>query len=198
MSLIKAIRQQLGLSVTPANNFCLDASAADGTMKLARGNAGATTQDVLKVTSGGVIQTPQNVVAFRANTVSASIPTGTGSPTILIPASKVFDTANAYNTSTGKFQPTVAGYYLLVGAAYYSSSGIIASYVGSSLMRNGAEIFTAAQGTSSSVIYPVIEVTGIVYLNGSTDYVQLGTKHNASGTATNVGADFSGHLLSAT
>lgn len=53
MSLIKAIRQQLGLSVTPGNNFCLDASADNGTMKLARGNAGATTQDVLTVDTGG-------------------------------------------------------------------------------------------------------------------------------------------------
>ena len=44
MSLIKAIKHQLGLSVTPANNFTLTAEADNGTMKLARGNAGATTQ----------------------------------------------------------------------------------------------------------------------------------------------------------
>lgn len=53
MSLIKLIKQQLGISTTPANNFVLDASAANGTMKLARGNAGATTQDILKVEAGG-------------------------------------------------------------------------------------------------------------------------------------------------
>lgn len=53
MSLLKAIKAQLGLSVTPANNFTLDASADNGTMKLARGNAGATTQDVMTVDSAG-------------------------------------------------------------------------------------------------------------------------------------------------
>lgn len=59
MSLIKAIRQQLGLSVTPGNNFCLDASADNGTMKLARGNSGATTQDVMTVDAAGKVAFPQ-------------------------------------------------------------------------------------------------------------------------------------------
>jgi len=49
MSIIKAIKQQLGLSVTPANNFTLDASADNGTMKLAR-NSG---QDIMTVDAAG-------------------------------------------------------------------------------------------------------------------------------------------------
>jgi hypothetical protein len=53
MSLLRAIKAQLGLSVTPANNFTLDASADNGTMKLARGNAGATTQDIMTVDANG-------------------------------------------------------------------------------------------------------------------------------------------------
>ena len=53
MSLLKAIKAQLGLSNTPANNFTLDASADNGTLKLARGNAGATTQDILTVDANG-------------------------------------------------------------------------------------------------------------------------------------------------
>jgi len=55
MSLVKSIRKQLGLSVTPDNNFTFDASADNGTMKLARGNAGATTQDILTVDAAGTI-----------------------------------------------------------------------------------------------------------------------------------------------
>ena len=53
MSIIKSIMQQIGLSSTPANNFTLDASANNGTMKLARGNAGATTQGIMTVDAGG-------------------------------------------------------------------------------------------------------------------------------------------------
>ena len=58
MSLLKFIKAQLGISNTPANNFTLDASAQDGTMKLSRGNAGATTQDVLVVDAAGKVTFP--------------------------------------------------------------------------------------------------------------------------------------------
>lgn len=67
MSLLKIIRQQLGLSGTPTNNFTFDASAANGTMKLARGNAGATTQDILTVDAAGVVGLPQLPVVKGAN-----------------------------------------------------------------------------------------------------------------------------------
>ena len=52
-------RVQLAASVTPANNFVLDASGNDGTMRLARGNAGATTQDILTVDAAGRVGLPQ-------------------------------------------------------------------------------------------------------------------------------------------
>ena len=64
MSLIKAIRAQLGMSGTATNNFTLDASAADGSMKLARGNAGVTTQDVLSVAADGKVDFPAGLAAF--------------------------------------------------------------------------------------------------------------------------------------
>jgi microcystin-dependent protein len=45
---------QIGSSGDPAKNFTLSVPAApDGTMKLARGNAGATTQDILTVDANG-------------------------------------------------------------------------------------------------------------------------------------------------
>lgn len=59
MSLLKAIKAQLGLSNTPANNFTITAEADNGTLKLARGNAGATTQDILTVDAGGKPTFPQ-------------------------------------------------------------------------------------------------------------------------------------------
>ena len=57
MSLIKSIKTQLGLSVTPANNFTLDASADNGTMVLKR-NDGTV---ILKVEANGSITIPAGV-----------------------------------------------------------------------------------------------------------------------------------------
>jgi hypothetical protein len=56
MSLIKANAVQIGQSPTATQNFTLAVpSSPDGTIKLARGNSGATTQDVLSVDASGNI-----------------------------------------------------------------------------------------------------------------------------------------------
>jgi hypothetical protein len=54
MSLLKANSVQIGQSVTATQNFTLSVpSSPDGTIKLARGNSGATTADVFSVASDG-------------------------------------------------------------------------------------------------------------------------------------------------
>ena len=47
---------QLGDSITATQNFTLTSAAADGTMKLARGNSGSTTQDIITVAADGNVQ----------------------------------------------------------------------------------------------------------------------------------------------
>ena len=49
MSVIRAIKMRLGLSVTPANNFVWDASADNGSAKLARESG----QDIMTVDAAG-------------------------------------------------------------------------------------------------------------------------------------------------
>jgi hypothetical protein len=56
MSLLKANSVQIGQSATATQNFTLSVpSSPDGTIKLARGNSGATTADVLSVNASGAI-----------------------------------------------------------------------------------------------------------------------------------------------
>jgi hypothetical protein len=67
MSLIKANAVQIGQSPTATQNFTLAVpSSPDGTIKLARGNSGATTQDVLTVDASGNIN--GNVLATGTTT----------------------------------------------------------------------------------------------------------------------------------
>ena len=82
MSLIKANAVQIGQSPTATQNFTLAVpSSPDGTIKLARGNSGATTQDVLNVSNAGVVSFPQG---FSGNASSATaIATGTTTPRLL-------------------------------------------------------------------------------------------------------------------
>lgn len=56
MSLLKSNSVQIGQSATATQNFTISVpSSPDGTIKLARGNSGATTADILSVSSGGAV-----------------------------------------------------------------------------------------------------------------------------------------------
>lgn len=72
MSLLKSNSVQIGQSATATNNFTLSVpSSPDGTIKLARGNSGATTQDILSVNASGAV-TLTNGGAITLATAQAS------------------------------------------------------------------------------------------------------------------------------
>jgi hypothetical protein len=98
-----------------------------------------------------------------------------------------FDTANCFDTSTYRFTPNVAGYYQVTGSAELSSSA--GGYMGLFLLKNGTR--TAANRTSpyQSGAHQA-EVTDLVYLNGSTDYIELNVFINGGSSVTvNSGED---------
>lgn len=76
MSLIRAIKHRLGLSVTPANNFVLDASADNGTMKLARESG----QDIMTVDAAGKVVFPQTFDKLIGLVIFDGTLTGTNPP----------------------------------------------------------------------------------------------------------------------
>lgn len=80
MSLLKANSVQIGQSATATQNFTLSVpSSPDGTIKLARGNSGATTADVLSINASGVITgSTFSGVTINSSTVNGgSITSGT-------------------------------------------------------------------------------------------------------------------------
>jgi hypothetical protein len=78
MSLLKANSIQIGQSNTATNNFTLSVpSSPDGTIKLARGNSGATTSDILTINSNGSISLNNGGAIVLGTAVNAA----TGSPT---------------------------------------------------------------------------------------------------------------------
>jgi hypothetical protein len=58
MSTVKTQRTQYGISTNPSNNFVVDASQANGTLKISRGNVGATTQDIMAIANNGGVDFP--------------------------------------------------------------------------------------------------------------------------------------------
>ncbi len=119
---------------------------------------------------------------------------------------KLFDTTSAYNTSTGRFQPNVAGYYQInlsiQGGTLEAGSTVQA--VNAILYKNGVAVPTASDlYTFGSYVYPTAVIgasssgSTVVYLNGSTDYIEAYVKIVVSSGSPNAKyAMMSGALLS--
>ena len=81
--------------------------------------------------------------------------------------SEEFDTNSNYDKDTNyRFQPTVAGYYQInagFGVGSTSTQLVLVIYKNGSTYKSGANIPTAYNTT----------VSGLVYCNGSTDYIEI-------------------------
>ena len=100
-----------------------------------------------------------------------------------------FDTANAFDSTTNyRFTPQIAGYYQ-INLASAASAG---TYFELDIFKNGSR-FKATQNS----IYFAITVSSIIYMNGSTDYLEGYVFITGIGTLTASSAftNFSGCLV---
>ena len=136
---------QVGVSNTATQNFTLKTNN-DGTAKLARGNFDATTQDVLTVNSGGVVDFPQGAtIAGTAGqkmllTASQATTSGTSIDFTGIPSWAKRVTVELSGVSTSGTSPVIL--QLGAGATQttgYTGSGswIAATSVGSANFTTG-------------------------------------------------------------
>ena len=103
--------------------------------------------------------------------------------------SEDFDTASMFDATTNyRFQPTVEGYYQISGTVGMAVGGnrlIVGIY------KNGSNDYKFGDAT-----YNNVSGSGLVYLNGSTDYVELYARTDRSGGDTTQEVRFTGHLVS--
>jgi len=81
-----------------------------------------------------------------------------------------FDTNN--NFASSRFTPTVAGYYQL-NASLYPVSTNSANYIWALIYKNGTAYGYGTSAGAASTQDGVSVASTLVYLNGSTDYVEL-------------------------
>ena len=100
---------------------------------------------------------------------------------------EIFDTTSDFDTTNYRFTPSVEGYYLI------TVNGFIASLANATnaivtIYKNGSEVHRGTQvlqgGTSSALSV----ASGLLYMNGSTDYVEGYIYHN-NGSSRNANAD---------
>jgi hypothetical protein len=88
-----------------------------------------------------------------------------------------YDTASCFDTTNNRFTPTVAGYYFLSSSLMLSSGSPTRAIA--SIYKNGVEYKRLCDLTASGTAGAAIG-SCVIYLNGSTDYVELWTYWNAS------------------
>ena len=99
-----------------------------------------------------------------------------------------FDTNN--NFSSSRFTPTVAGYYQISWNVQLSNTSTTWAHFISSLYKNGSEFKrTQLNLTSGAVNNGSLGASCLVYLNGSTDYVETYAYTTAGGTPQIVGGN---------
>jgi hypothetical protein len=93
-----------------------------------------------------------------------------------------FDTNSNYDNATNyRFTPTVAGYYQVNGCVATTAA---MAQLFCSVFKNGSEFKRGTQAGSGGAYLFQAGISTIIYLNGSTDYVELYVYQQSGGNAT--------------
>lgn len=82
-----------------------------------------------------------------------------------------FDTSNSYDPSIGRFTPNVAGYYQVNIGVQYTGTVSANTIFTVKLYKNGSEFFEVAVFQTDQ--YKKSLSPFLLYLNGSTDYIEF-------------------------
>lgn len=155
-------------------------ASGTGTFTIASPNSNTDQTLSLPDASGTILTTatpgvPVNgplLVSATSATTSVSANTFT---TFSSFGSSQIDTGNCFNLANGRFTPQVAGYYQVMGSVGFSTSGVNSSFFGAIIYKNGSAALLSSPsiGASNGTVYGVYQTVGYVYLNGTTDYVQV-------------------------
>lgn len=91
--------------------------------------------------------------------------------TKILLATEEFDTNNNFASST--FTPTVAGYYQMSGVVSMINTATAGSIILSSIYKNGSRFKDGSMNPINNIQGGWSSISCVVYLNGSTDYVEL-------------------------
>ena len=183
-----------------ANTITVDSDqtlAIDGTIGGTASIPAARLSGTLPALDGSALTSvvPDDIPIFSAyaptnGTISQNV------YTIVVFGTEQYDTASAYNTSNGRFQPSIAGYYWIgISLEHNATTRHICRIIKHSSSNEDYYVWDTQFSQSSGV-----DLTGstLLYLNGSTDYVDV--QVYGSGTDYTVSTDlgrsmFQGYLV---
>jgi len=160
-----------------------------GVLQLASGTGNLVT--VPAVTGTAMVSGNMPAFSAYANTTTAI---SAGTRTKITFATEYFDTNS--NFSSSRFTPTVAGYYQ-INLSFQEANGT-STILQAELYKNGATYATGGYTGTAATFY-MAAVSVLVYMNGSTDYLE-GYCYSSASTSVGGGSNanwFTGSLVRA-
>ena len=111
------------------------------------------------------------VPAFSARPATSTQSVSNNTWTKVTLGTEEFDTNS--NFASSRFTPTVAGYYQLNGFIFCTCSSGVMTVVRCHVYKNGSDALWGGFIAPVAATDAIASVSGIVYLNGTTDYVEL-------------------------
>ena len=146
-------------------------SSSGGSVTIAEPATASNFTQTLPAASGEVMVSG-NQPAFSAGLFPSNQTVSTATWTKITINTEDFDTSNAFDSTTNyRFTPQVAGYYQVNGEI--NSNAASGGYLGCAVYKNGSNWKTGINMPLSSTQAVSTSISTLVYLNGSTDYIEL-------------------------
>jgi hypothetical protein len=132
--------------------------------------------------ASGEVMVSGNQPAFSAYSSTTQVVANV-TATKVIYNNEEFDTANCYDHTTNyRFTPNVAGYYFV--HAFFEFAGASANATSANIYKNGSlwrrgQFFASTSGNNK------VECTDFMYMNGSTDYIEIYQYQSSGGNLSN-------------
>jgi hypothetical protein len=161
-------------------------SKVTGVLPVANGGSGFSTRPFFRVKQSS----DQTISNASPTTVQFNDKTASGA----------FDIGGYFNTSNYRYVPLVSGYYWFGSTVTIQSA--TPDYVIIFIRKNGATIYRNLGVESNAAnAHIAAHSSGIIYMNGSTDYIDVQVQHNVGANAnTNSNfeySSFNGYLIGA-
>lgn len=143
---------------------------------------GTAEADIINAVSSIKVNNKQavNGPAFSAY-LSATQGVASGVATKVICDTEEFDTNSCYDAPSGRFTPTVAGYYQ-VNVNLFAIASTTAASLALSIYKNGASFKLAPTYIPNGTNSMQTSAAALIYMNGTTDYIEMWGTNTGSGS----------------